>query len=248
MVMTMARTSGIFNTDGYIVTLDLDSCLWTCAAATTVPCSSLRVKGVFVLDNYLYIVGRLAHEEDNDTGTTVVMYDMGTMEWDVQHLDNCKHYCCTQVVDTAYLLDVYIWSSPGVFSFQPYEGAVYEAPLPWLDIDGVSYSITPVGRHLFVTRKVRDWVGLERMPCRHLAYSISLVSQEWAEYDIEDMIHVTWPTGDISPPCRLGDNDLFFLGDTPDDPDIKCAVATISFPGGDDYVSAGRWNVMDPDA
>ncbi|GCA62763.1 hypothetical protein KIPB_005642 [Kipferlia bialata] len=253
--MLMTPTVGSSSdTDGFIVTLDLDSCIWTCPAATTMPCTSLVGNGVFVLSDVLYIVGR----EEDESGTTVVtcgmahVTDMGTMEWDEQHLDDYHYYCCTHVGDTAYLLDVNAWGSPGLYSFQPYEGAVYEAPLPWLDISGVSYSITPVGRHLFVTRKVIDFgeraEGVGRMPCRHLAYSLSLVSQEWAEYDIEDMIHVTWPAGDISLPCHLGDNDIFFVGHTRDDLEIRCVVATIPLPGGDDYVSAGRWNVMDPDA
>ncbi|GIQ86897.1 hypothetical protein KIPB_008831 [Kipferlia bialata] len=256
LVMLLTGTVGSSSdTDGFIVTLHLDSCIWTCTAATTMPCRSLRVKGVFVLDDSLYIVGK----EEGVAGTTVVMCemdhvtDMGTMEWEEQHFDDYQYYCCTRMGDTAYLLDVNAWGSPGLYSFQPYEEAVGEAPLPWQGISGVSYSITPVGRHLFVTREVMDWVedaeGVERLPCRHLAYSFSLVSQEWAEYDIEDMIHVTWPAGTISvTPHHLGDNDIFFLGYTRDDREIRCAVATNFLPGGDDYVSAGRWNVMDPDA
>ncbi|GCA62764.1 hypothetical protein KIPB_005643 [Kipferlia bialata] len=111
--------------------------------------------------------------------------------------------------------------------------------------------MTSVGRHIFVSRELASGFRdgpVEEEERYHFAYSYSLVSQEWTEHPVGDKTQTNMYTVDVSLAHHLGDNDIFFLADKSDNPVIKCAVATIPLPGGDDYVSAGRWNVMDPDA
>ncbi|GCA63012.1 hypothetical protein KIPB_007293 [Kipferlia bialata] len=217
-----------FFMDGFIAVLSLDSRRWEIIPVSEIP-SLTSPLCIFALGQTLYIAGN-THSRDY---ASLVTYDTETKVWGQLESERVGGAIsnCTVVGDTAYIL---AYQGEGdteevMWSYREGEGFSRHGLLPQMI---GCLSMESFGRHTIML------ASLEADELLH-PVSYSTVSGESVVYD------------------RVGDESSL-MSWTPIGPDVMVVVdpdyqeapyrtAMISLPGGDDYVSAGRWNVMDPD-
>ncbi|GIQ79372.1 LOW QUALITY PROTEIN: hypothetical protein KIPB_000015 [Kipferlia bialata] len=236
-----------FTSEGSVVALSLDTRECTVYPASEVP---VRMEPAlsFVLGDIWYIVGSstkvvgVPNEElrdDKHTKNTILTYDTLSNEWGELDLETGIPPGLgigTVVGDIPYFIG-YKYDAFTLVSYGEGEGFKSMGGIP--EMMYVTDMVT-VGRHFFL-RATEDADGEdEHGPVRIFSYSS--VSQEWTEYpamDSETEVQFGFC-------AHIGGGVLFFVNTTPTMMPTYL-TGTVTLPPGDDYESAGRWNVMDPD-
>ncbi|GCA63130.1 hypothetical protein KIPB_008039 [Kipferlia bialata] len=125
---------------------------------------------------------------------------------------------------------------PRLFTYTERGGVIAAALTDWMP----RLHMATMGRHIFLYRPDVDGVGfIYDEPGTMFSYST--VSGEFTEYEgVSALLHT-------EKLCQaIGDGVVLFVSS-----DVRSGSgffsATVPLPGGDDYESAGRWNVMDAD-
>ncbi|GCA63053.1 hypothetical protein KIPB_007559 [Kipferlia bialata] len=213
--------------DGFMAILSLDSRRWELIPTSEMPCL-ISPWCIFALGQTLYVGGCI----DDQDHASLVTYDTETAGWGQLESELvCGAFTdCIVVEDTAYLLTYQSEEETEevVWSYREGNGFSRHGTLPQMI---GCLSMESFGRHIIMVASLEADELLH-----HVSYST--VSGESVVYDTvgDESSHMSWTP--IGPDVQFVVDSL---GDSP------YRTARITLPGGDDYVSAGRWNVMDPD-
>ncbi|GCA62568.1 hypothetical protein KIPB_004370 [Kipferlia bialata] len=217
-----------------IVSLCLDTREWIVCRNSTLPCV-LEPRCCFVLGNTFYLTGN----PPNGDFSNILSYDMTTEEWnivDTGHMGGPSYIRAVVVEETAYLLAVTTGDTKWLWSFRETGVPVcVDECTPGL----YTHDMTAIGHHVILLEEVPSEEGEHGL----FIYLFSVVSGVWYCFNT----HSEWMGADdpILYLCHSREEEVLLLNTSSDPPSLF--TATIPLPGGDDYESAGRWNVLDPD-